>query len=145
MRNVNAAAVAGALLVCLGTTAAHADDDHAQPGYGFAPTVAELLKADAEKARRAALDTPIQASSAPLDTRPESIKAPAQAPQPQLELLGLYGRAGTWKAEVRIDGRMASFGAGDTNFGWRARGVTATCIELIQSRAHLARKLCSAN
>ncbi|RMX08159.1 hypothetical protein D8I35_03315 [Corticibacter populi] len=107
---------------------------HPQPGYGFAPTVGALLRADADKALAAALG-----QDAP-GAKPVAPSVEKKKPVEQVSLLGIYGRAGAWRADVAINGVSVVLAAGDSFQDWRARSVDNRCVVL--AKAGQTRKLC---
>ena len=121
--------------VLLGATAlAYGQETQPQPGYGFTPTVKELLQADARKARAAALGEAKNTAA--------HLEKPATEAKPQLvvELVGMYGHNGMWKADVAIAGHLYTFSAGDSYAGFKARRISSRCIEL--QHARFPQKLC---
>lgn len=98
-----------------------------QPGYGFAPTVKELMRIDAEKARAAALG---QSSDTTNKKPQEPVVATPPEPQPSKQLIGIYGHSGRWSAEVAIDGRSRIFNRGDAYMGFKATHVDSRCVHL---------------
>lgn len=132
MQKIKLAALAAFMVV---SASVRAQDMEPQPGYGYAPTVKELLQIDAKKAREAALGE--DSSTAQQPSKPlEPIK-----PRPALHLAGVYGHAGQWKAEVSIDGQPYEFSAGQVYSGFKAKRITGNCIELQHPK--FAQKLCT--
>lgn len=114
-------------------TFAYGQNMELQPGYGFAPSVKELMDLDAKKARAAALG---QTENLAQPAKPEKeIK-----PSPSVQLAGIYGHKGQWKAEVSINAIAYTFSAGSTYDGFKAKRITSSCIEL--QHPSFAQKLC---
>lgn len=119
-----------------------------QPGYGFAPTVGALLRADADKALAQALgkSRPQTAPDAGAGTTRPSAQA---ADQPlrsddRTTLIGIYGQAQAWRADVVINGVAVPLSAGDRYQSWQVRAINGRCVELGRTTGKAVRTLCLA-
>lgn len=119
-----------------------------QPGYGFAPTVGALLRADADKALAEALGTRAPARNEPAASPPpapvSAAIAPKPAPQERTILIGIYGSGSlqAWEAELIINNVPVVLSAGQQYQSWRVNSIDRNCVGLQSTVGKPARMLC---